>query len=106
MGVCVCGWVYERENVLGRESARCVTKKEREREKEIEKEREKKLCISQNWNNFSFHVKTDKLSVHVTEVWPSGGSATKLHFANKQTMLIRRRIVQIRTSKISGENNK
>ena len=65
MGVCECGWVYERENVLGRESARCVTKKEREREKEIEKEREKKLCISQNWNNFSFHVKTDKLSVHV-----------------------------------------
>ena len=41
MGVCECGWVYERENVLGRESASCVRKKEREREKEIEKERER-----------------------------------------------------------------
>ena len=53
MGVCVCGWVYERENVLGRESASCVTKKEREREKKIEKERERN-CVSDK-TGITFH---------------------------------------------------
>ena len=55
MGMCVCGWVYERENVLGRESASCVTKKAREREKEREKERERERnCVSAK-TGITFH---------------------------------------------------